>query len=96
MRRHLAGVIGLLVAAPFIAEAAQQREPSVLHGAGQVVGGVVFELPKTVLEATMNGPVVVGTMVGLLAGAARALQVTAAGLVEMASGFHPFEERRSR
>ena len=65
-----------------------------MHGAGQVVKGVVVELPKTVIEATLEGPVVVGTMVGLLAGTARALQVTTAGLVEMASGFHPFEERR--
>lgn len=66
-----------------------------MHGAGQVVKGVVVELPKTVLEATMDGPMIVGTMVGLLAGTARALQVTTAGLVEIVAGFHPFEERRT-
>ena len=80
---------------PLLAEAADRAEPSVVHGAGQVVQGVIVELPKTVLDATMHGPVVVGPLVGLLAGAARALQVTTAGLVEMAAGFHPFEERRA-
>lgn len=79
--------------APIVA-AEQRTEPSVIHGAGQVVKGVVVELPKGVLEGTVDGPVVVGTMVGLFGGAVRALQVTAAGLVEMAQGFHPFEERR--
>ena len=70
------------------------REPSVVRGAGEVVKGLVVELPKGVLEGTVDGPVVVGTIVGLFGGAVRALQVTAAGLVEMAQGFHPFEERR--
>jgi len=84
----------LCVAPTVVAE--QQAEPSVLHGAGQVVKGVVVELPKGILEGTVDGPVVVGTMVGLLGGTVRALQVTAAGLVEMAQGFHPFEERRRR
>ena len=69
------------------------REPSVAHGAGQVVRGTVFELPKAVLGGTLEGPPVVGTAMGLLGGTIRALQVTAAGLVEMAQGFHPFEER---
>ena len=80
--------------APTVAAAEAAREPSVVHGAGQVVKGLVVELPKGVLQGTVDGPVVVGTMVGLLGGAVRALQVTAAGLVEMAQGFHPFEERR--
>ena len=84
----------LCVAPTVVAE--QQAEPNVLHGAGQVVRGLVVELPKGVLEGTIDGPVVVGTMVGLFGGAVRALQVTAAGLVEMAQGFHPFEERRRR
>ena len=67
-----------------------------MHGAGQVVGGLLFELPKTVLEATMNEPPVIGTMVGLLAGTARALQKTVGGIVEMAAGFDPWSSRRNR
>jgi hypothetical protein len=70
------------------------QEPTVSHGAGQVVRGVVVEMPKGVLEGTLDGPPVVGTAMGLLGGTVRALQVTAAGLVEMAQGFHPFERRR--
>ena len=83
----------ILAVAPTVA-AEQRAEPSVVHGAGQVVKGLVVELPKGVLQGTVDGPVVVGTMVGLLGGAVRALQVTAAGLVEMVQGFHPFEEHR--
>ena len=97
MRLSAAGAAGLLITAPLIMGAGQQRsEPSVMHGAGQVVRGTVVELPKTVIEGTLNGPPVVGTAMGLLGGTVRALQVTAAGLVEMAQGFHPFEERRRR
>ena len=84
---------GIVLLAPSV-WAREQSEPTVMHGAGQVVKGVVVELPKTVIEATLEGPVVVGTLVGMFAGTIRALQVTTAGLVEMTAGFHPFEERR--
>jgi hypothetical protein len=77
-----------------IAYAALSREPTVSHGAGQVVRGVVVEMPKGVIEGTLGGPPVVGTAMGLLGGTMRALQVTVAGFVEMAQGVHPFEDRR--
>jgi len=76
------------------AAAATKDEPSFMHGLGQVVAGVVLELPKTVLDATFSGPPVVGTAVGLLAGTARALQVTVGGVVEMAAGFDPWGTKR--
>ena len=85
----------LLLGAPPV-RAETPREPSFMHGVGQVVAGVVFELPKTVLEATMTEPPVVGTVVGLLAGTARALQVTVGGLVEMASTFDPWGRKKRR
>ena len=78
------------------ARAETPREPSFMHGVGQVVAGVVLELPKTVLEATMTEPPVVGTVVGLFAGTARALQVTVGGLVEMASTFDPWGSKKQR
>ena len=69
-------------------------EPSVMHGLGQVIGGLIVELPKTVLDATLTGPPVVGTAVGLLAGTARALQKTVGGIVEMATAFDPWGTKR--
>ena len=79
------------------AEAAEaNREPSFTHGLGQVIWGLTFEWPKTVLDATMTGPPVVGTAVGLLAGASGAVQKTIGGLVEMAAGFDPFKTKRRR
>jgi len=74
--------------------AAEKPEPSFLHGVGQVLDGLVFELPKTVFEATLEGPPVVGTAIGLLAGAARAAQKTVGGVVEMAAGFDPWGAKR--
>ena len=76
------------------AAAATTSEPNFLHVVGQVIAGLVFELPKTVLEATLNGPPVVGTVVGLLAGTARALQTTVGGVVEMAAGFDPWNAKK--
>ena len=87
----LIGWLGLVSSA-----GASEADPSILHGAGQVMGGLLFELPKTVITETLDGPPVVGTAVGLLAGIARALQVTAAGFVEMASGFDPWGSKRRR
>jgi hypothetical protein len=75
--------------------AKRKAEPSVMHGAGQVVGGLLFELPRTLLDATLTGPPVVGTAVGLLAGTARALQVTVSGLLEMSAGFDPWGAKKS-
>jgi len=95
--RHIAALIGVLTAvvAATSARAAEAKpDPSFLHGVGQVVAGVVFELPKTVLDATLTEPPVIGTAVGLLAGTARALQVSAAGLIEMAAGFDPWGTKR--
>ena len=85
---------GILLSGVPCAGAEVQRESSFMHGVGQVVAGVVLELPKTVLEATMTEPPVVGTVVGLFAGTARALQVTVGGLVEMASTFDPWGSKK--
>ena len=87
---------GFLLCGVPSARAETPHEPSFMHGVGQVVAGVVLELPKTVLEATMTEPPVVGTLVGLLAGTARALQVTVGGLVEMASTFDPWGRKKRR
>jgi hypothetical protein len=91
------GAIALVVAllwAPIASAAQTHAEPSFMHGAGQLLRGLIIELPKTVLDATLTGPPVVGTAVGLLAGVARAVQATVAGLVEMSAGFDPFEAKR--
>ena len=84
--------IMLMAAAPVFA--ATQAEPSVWHGIAKVVGGMIFELPRTVIEATSEGPPVVGTMVGLLAGTARAFQTTVGGLVEISTAFDPWGSKR--
>lgn len=87
-------LIACLSLCPLRAGAAPIREPEpepdFMHGAGQVVGGVLFELPKTVWDSTMNAPLILGTMVGVFAGSIKALQMTTAGVVEMARGFKPF------
>ena len=79
---------------PIVAAETQTSDPNLMHGLGQVVGGVLFELPKTVLDATLAGPPIAGTIVGLFAGTARALQVTVAGLVEVSQGFDPWGAKK--
>ena len=75
---------------------ATDAEPSVRHGLGRVVAGSIFEWPKTILEATFDGPPVVGTMIGVLAGAARATQEIVGGVLEMGAGFDPWGTKRTR
>ena len=91
-------LVGALFCAALLAPEAlaeQKSEPNFLHGVGQVVGGVLFELPKTVIDATMTSPPVIGTIVGLFAGTARALQTTVAGLVEISQGFDPWGTKKA-
>ena len=87
-------LLGVTLLTSAVASAEQRDDPSVMHGAGQVVAGILFELPKTVIDATMTNPPVIGTAVGLLAGTARALQKTVGGLLEIAAGFDPWGAKR--
>ena len=83
-----------LVSVPPLEAATSADRPSFRHGLGQVFGGLLLEFPKTVIEATFSNPPVVGTAVGVLAGAVRALQTTAHGLYEMTAGFNPWGTKR--
>jgi len=91
-------VILLLLAFSPVAFAAeeQQSDPSFLHGLGKVIDGVVLEFPKTVLEGTLAGPPVVGTVLAALGGIASAGQKTFSGLMEMSAGFDPWGIKRKR
>ena len=78
------------------AASASETDPSFLHGLGKTIAGIIFELPRTVVDATLTGPPVAGTVVGLMAGTVKALQTTAAGLAEMAAGFDPWGDKKRR
>ena len=95
LRRIAAGALGMLLLASPSAAAEPPSDPSVKHGAGEVVGGLLVEFPKTVVQATLESPPVIGTAVGVLAGVARALQRTVGGLVEMARGFDPWGAKKT-
>lgn len=86
--------VWLLLAAPlsFAAEEVKMP-PSFMRGLGKVFAGLVFEFPRTVVEASSEAPVV-GTIVGVFAGVAKAFQTTAAGLVEMGAAFDPWGTKR--
>ena len=94
--RRLALALAALAVCPAAFAAEPEHEPSFLHGVGQVLAGLTFELPKNVLTGTLDGPPVVGTAIGLLGGAARAAQKTVGGVVEMAAGFDPWGTKRKR
>ena len=88
--------MGLTLVGAALAAAEEPRDSSVLGGFGKVIGGLIYELPATTLDATLNGPPVAGTIVGLLAGTGRALQKVVGGIVEMATAFDPWETKRPR
>lgn len=75
---------------------ASEQDPSFGHGLGKVGGGLIFEWPKTIVDATLTGPPIAGTLVGIFAGAARAAQTVVAGFVEMGAGFDPWGSKRHR
>lgn len=91
-----ASVMALLVIARPASAAEAPRDPSFLHGAGAVVHGLIFEFPMTVIDGTLNGPPVAGTVVGAIAGVPKALQQVAAGIAEMAQGFDPWGAKSRR
>lgn len=67
-----------------------------MRGFGKIIGGPLFEFPKTVIEASLEGPMVAGTIVGLLAGAARGVQTMVAGAGEVAAAFDPWGTKKGR
>ena len=88
-------LVWLSVAVPASAEPKLKPQPSFRHGLATFIGGVLLEFPKTVMDATVTGPPVVGTAVGLLAGLSRAGRNMIDGTVEMAAGFDPWGTKRS-
>ena len=100
LRRLIAALAACLFAAAMAGSAraaeTQSYERRFIRGAGRVVEGVCLELPKTVIRETLRNPPVVGALVGLLAGTARALQTTVAGLVDMAAGLKPIGSEKAR
>ena len=80
----------LLVMGPPAYAAEPPRDPSFVHGVGEVVMGLVVEFPETVIDATLTGPPVAGTLIGILAGVSQALQRVTAGAIEMGQGFDPW------
>ena len=62
---------------------AEGRRASLLHGMTEVVRGVLWVPPKTVVEATVNEPPVVGTGVGILGAIPQGLQTIFRGLREI-------------
>ena len=74
---------------------AQQREPRFIHGFGEVLAGIFWEPPKTVLDATLTGPPVVGTAVGIVGGLSRGIHRVVRGLREIDQAIRPHRGKRS-
>ena len=74
---------------------AQQREPRFIHGFGEVLAGIFWEPPKTVLDATLTGPPVVGTAVGIVGGLSRGIHRVVRGLREIDQVIRPHRGKRS-
>lgn len=86
----------LFLRCPAVFAQNQKADPSFMHGLGKAVAGATITLPKAVLDGILTGPPVVGAMIGLLGGAARAAQMVAEGVLEMSAGFDPFGVKKRR
>ena len=96
MRRSAVTIFAIVFACPLLSVAAAEPkpDPSFMHGLGQSVDGAVLELPKAILEGTLAGPPIVGTVMGALGGSVKALQTIVAGFIEMSAGFDPWGTKR--
>ena len=74
--------------------ASQAEEPNFWHGTRDVVDGLLLELPYAVVDGTLAGPPIAGTLIGLLGGTARAFERVFSGLGEMSAAFDPWETKR--
>ena len=79
-------MIGMFLATPVVSAEEAASQPSAKRGFIRVVNGLVLEWPKTIVESTKQGPPIVGTMVGAVAGFSRAVVEVVEGTVEMAGG----------
>ena len=91
---HVALALVLLV--PASVASAQEREPTFLHGFGELVRGVLWVPPKTVLGATLEGPPIAGTVVGVVAGLSRGIMTVLQGLYEMAQAVKSKPRKRRK
>gem|GEM_PF-2356717 len=82
-------ILGILITGAWLARADTSTEtPSVSHGIGAVVGGVLFDAPKTLLEIAAPIPPLVTA--GIVAGLVRGAQVAFHGLQEVNEAFDPW------
>ena len=79
-------MIGMFLAMPVVSAEEVASQPSAKRGFIRVVNGLLLEWPKTIVESTKQGPPIVGTMVGAVAGFSRAVVEVVEGTVEMAGG----------
>ena len=68
----------------------RDASPNFRHGVATVVGGILLELPKTVVESTISAPPVAGLVVELLAWPTQVSVVVARGIREMSDAFDPW------
>lgn len=84
--------MALVLACP--AEGAGAGEPSFRRGLARMIVGLLHELPMTIVESTKEGPVVIGTAVGLLGAVPGAWRSIVGGIAELASAFDPWGIKR--
>ena len=82
-RVHLAPFLVALLLLNASPASAEEPAPSFLHGLGQMVIGVFWEPVKGIVTGTMDGPPVVGTLVGAFGGIAQGARALVSGTSEM-------------
>ena len=89
MRRLLmtCGIVFTLMAGPPV-QVVHADSNDLIGGIGDIVGGV-FALPLGVLQGTMTGPPIIGTLGGILSGTFQALGMTTRGVFKVVGSAVP-------
>jgi hypothetical protein len=79
--------LGACVAFGLAASPAQasRDDPSFLSGIAQMIAGPTIELPAAFIEHTLERPLLLGPLAGLVIGTFRAIQRSGSGLIEFIS-----------
>ena len=81
-----------LVLALVLLGAAPAAEAGIIRAIQYLVAGV-FEIPRSALVGTVNGPPILGTAVGVLGGTARTLGYALGGTLELAGTVIPLAKK---
>jgi len=86
--RRVSGTARLIVFVAGLLLAATPAHADIIRGVTKIIGGVLA-LPMSALAGTLNGPPVIGTLVGAVSGVFNGVGMVLGGVLDVASSAIP-------